>query len=329
MQTQDGEERGYCTNQGAVQVAGDVQGHEGCETLSRRWLEGVAGVSSRAQAAVYIPPAREHPRVDARVWGGHFAAPGRLEECQVRYERARAGRRPTMDDINTAMRGLERWYCPLGTRDELHKEIRSLRKTRALSVEEYDQRFHSLLELEPWVQIDDGAAMTVTDQCRYYSDGMPRSWQMQVVPQRSRWDNVDKLKARYVQCERVENTGSQTSEHVARPKQPGKHKREETRGPKAMSKSPSNGNKKRKVETGEGCSFCRSRGNVWDNHRGEECFRNPASPKYRPRTNNSVGGKSWPRIHKRQLLQLTTPGTAKTRWTTGQSLKEVRRQEPQ
>ncbi|KAF4035605.1 hypothetical protein GN244_ATG12387 [Phytophthora infestans] len=91
-----------------------------------------------------------------------------------------------------------RRYCPLGTREALHQEIRGLRKTRNLSVEEYDAEFLYLLDPEEWILPDDGGAMTTTDQFRHDSAGMPQTWRMQVIPQHSRWDNLEKLKTRYL-----------------------------------------------------------------------------------------------------------------------------------
>ncbi|OWZ05742.1 hypothetical protein PHMEG_00022107 [Phytophthora megakarya] len=95
-------------------------------------------------------------------------------------------------------------HFPLGTRDKLHDEIRNLRKPCSMSVENYDAAFRHLVELDYRVPQDDGAEMTRTEQCRYYSEGMPQTWKLQVVPQRERWSNLNKLKARYLQCEQLE-----------------------------------------------------------------------------------------------------------------------------
>ncbi|ETP27920.1 hypothetical protein F442_22795, partial [Phytophthora nicotianae P10297] len=95
-------------------------------------------------------------------------------------------------------------HCPLGTREMLHDEIKSLRKTRSMTVAEYIDKFEDLISLERWILDDDGAAMPESEQCRHFSAGMPRNWQMQVMPQQARWTNRKDLQERYLQCERVE-----------------------------------------------------------------------------------------------------------------------------
>ncbi|KAG3079225.1 hypothetical protein PI125_g20775 [Phytophthora idaei] len=103
---------------------------------------------------------------------------------------------------------------------------------------------------------------------------------MQVVPRRSRWDNLEKLKTRYLQCEQVELLVSE--------KQKNKTKRNLGRKKawknKVEQKQPRPEGKKRARDVGEGCKFCRTRGNVWNNHAADECFRNPSFPNYRPRS---------------------------------------------
>ncbi|KAE8984814.1 hypothetical protein PF005_g21311 [Phytophthora fragariae] len=170
-----------------------------------------------------------------------------LDDFLERYENERADWPPRIGDVVAALEGLTRRYCPLGTRDLLHQEIRGLRKTRSMTVEEFDTRFHYLLQLERWVQRDDGSSMTITDQCRHYSEGMPRSWQLQVVPQRSRWENLDKLKTRYLQCERVEGSTERNGNAPTRPKSQDKPPRKDGHGkkPSAPSPTPTTGNKKR------------------------------------------------------------------------------------
>ncbi|KAE9065187.1 hypothetical protein PF005_g29070 [Phytophthora fragariae] len=121
---------------------------------------------------------------------------------QVQRER-RAGA-TVATAIRRAMDMLTDRYCPLGTRDKLHEEIKGLRKSRNSTVEQYFAQFEALVQLEYWVRDDDGSRLSTTDQCKFFSRGMPRSWQMQVWPQQASWTDLEELRTRYMQCEAVE-----------------------------------------------------------------------------------------------------------------------------
>ncbi|POM78601.1 Retrotransposable element [Phytophthora palmivora] len=192
----------------------------------------------------------------------------------------------TMEAITHAVNSVGRRYCAFGTREALHNEIKSLRKTRNMSVEEYDAQLHHLLQLERWVQSEDGEPMTVGTKCRYFSAGMPRSWQAAVIPQRSQWESLRSLKARYLQCERIEQY---TMNDRANGKGSTTKKRKQEDQKKKTGRRHDEDKRKRKLESDDGCSFCKSKGNVWNNHRREECFRDPSSPRYRPRAGNKAG----------------------------------------
>ncbi|OWZ15769.1 hypothetical protein PHMEG_00010530 [Phytophthora megakarya] len=57
-----------------------------------------------------------------------------------------------------------------------------MKKTKTMTAEGYDSQFQPLVQLEKWVPPGDGVPMTVGNQYRYFSAGMPRSWQASVVP---------------------------------------------------------------------------------------------------------------------------------------------------
>ncbi|OWZ20000.1 hypothetical protein PHMEG_0005649 [Phytophthora megakarya] len=177
------------------------------------------------------------------------------------------------------MNAVGRRYCPVGTRDVLHEEIKNLRKRRNMSVEEYDAQFQQLLRLESWLPPRDGVPMTEEDQCRHYSAGMPRTWQVAVVPQQSRWSDLRRLKTHYMQAERVEQQGGKEINRKSKGKRDQHHHSDGKKG-----KNKQSDEKKRKRNTQEGCKFCRANGNVWNNHGDDECFRNPKSQSYRPRS---------------------------------------------
>ncbi|EGZ18957.1 hypothetical protein PHYSODRAFT_500400 [Phytophthora sojae] len=82
--------------------------------------------------------------------------------------------------IEQAMDRLTARYCPMGTREQLHDEVKELRKTRNMTVTEYAKKFEELLALERWILDYDGERMDEAERCRYFSPGMPRAWQMQV-----------------------------------------------------------------------------------------------------------------------------------------------------
>ncbi|OWZ23040.1 hypothetical protein PHMEG_0002153 [Phytophthora megakarya] len=172
-------------------------------------------------------------------------------------------------------------YCPLGTRDKLHDEIRNLRKTRSMSVKNYGAAFRYL---EEWVPKDDGVEMTRTGQFRYYSEGMPQTWKLQVVPQRERWSNLNTLEARYLQCEQLEVPPPTKDEKKGRRNEEKKYRQERDDGTQ-KTKGSNSINKKRKLEVNTGCSFSKKRRNVWNNHANDDCFRSPASLKFRSRAN--------------------------------------------
>ncbi|KAF4037822.1 hypothetical protein GN244_ATG10072 [Phytophthora infestans] len=91
--------------------------------------------------------------------------------------------------IIIAMDSLTARYYPVGTREKLHEEIKALRKTQNMAVTQYSSRFEDLVSLERWILDDDGNPMGESEQCRQFSSGMPRQWQMQVAPQKVRWTN--------------------------------------------------------------------------------------------------------------------------------------------
>ncbi|KAG3171536.1 hypothetical protein PI124_g3714 [Phytophthora idaei] len=211
-----------------------------------------------------------------------------LDQFNEQYDDSVSGADPSMDTISTAMESLARRYCPPGTREVLHEELRSLRKTRSVSVEEYGAQLNHLLQLESWVLPDDGTALKNSEKCRYFSAGMPRSWQMQVVTQR-RWEKVNDLKDRYVDCDRVEQ--QLEKDHEKRGKNKPARRESHNQKFKVETKIAHGEMKKRHLEAGEGCQYCKSRGNVWNNHKSDECFRNPVSPRYRPRAGKAQEGK--------------------------------------
>ncbi|GMG16968.1 unnamed protein product [Phytophthora fragariaefolia] len=116
--------------------------------------------------------------------------------------------------IATAIDALaEKKYCPLGTQEELHKEIKGLRKTCNMTVAEYATKFEDLVSLERWILPDDGTRMGPAEQCRYFNAGMPRQWQMQVVPQQVRWTDRLWLQDRYaVRASRPADPGGKAKE---------------------------------------------------------------------------------------------------------------------
>lgn len=61
---------------------------------------------------------------------------------------ARWNGEPRIEAIIRSMDHVARLICPLGTREELHEEIKYLKKTRRMTVEYYDNQFHHLLLLE-------------------------------------------------------------------------------------------------------------------------------------------------------------------------------------
>ncbi|KAE8993685.1 hypothetical protein PR003_g21744 [Phytophthora rubi] len=205
-------------------------------------------------------------------------------------------------------------YCPVGTRDELHEEIKGLHKSRSMTVAEYATKFEDLISLERWILPDDGTAMSQAGQCRHFSAGMPRHWQMQVVPQQERWTDRRLLQERYLQCERVDQRPNKEPFEKGKKHAQGKTRRNDkqffcvekqksSKQEKSKRDAPTN---KRARGGSDGCKFCKNHGNTWKNHEDDDCFRNPVSPRYRPRATPNRGT-----ANKRQ----TNSGT-KSRWSS-------------
>jgi hypothetical protein len=126
------------------------------------------------------------------------------------------------------------------------------------------------------------------EQLRLFHLGMSKAWQLLVRPQSGKEKTLEELKEKYKAHEQTEKILGmhETTPQPSKGNGKGKFNKSKSKDNKqGQAQGSGAAGQKRKVEQVDGCQFCKEKGNVWKNHGDDECFRNPKSPRYRPKAN--------------------------------------------
>lgn len=207
----------------------------------------------------------------------HFFNDFVREEVQLRPDVAVAG-----------LRHLTAKHCPAGTRGMLMDELTQLKKKRGNTVRQYSCEFRMLLRMIPFLEHGENEAVAEADAVRMYRQGMPIDWQVEVNRISRIWD-LASIETQFELIERNEHDEAILRSNRPRrsePKQQRDHQRGNTGRQQRNEPRNPRGNNNR-VASGKYCNYCKK-----DNHSDDHCFRNPASPAYRPRPGKHYAGRS-------------------------------------